>query len=173
MVMKNINFLVRLFLIVAALTFYSCTTEPIDPAINLNDFGGNNNLASIFKVNFSGATWSATATNAIVSSNTIFINAMNSDGSTISILVQGIATGTYPTNTNIISYTPLGSSFGYWSVNNSSLTENTGSISITTIDTVNKKISGTFNYKGYWSDTATTSILPVQFTSGVFTNISY
>ena len=171
--MKNIKLLAQFFLITTVFTFFSCTTEPIDSAINLNDFGGSNSSPIVFKADFSGNTWNGIEAQAVVSSNSISIGATKADGSTFSILVQGITSGTYLANANILAYTPTGSSFGYWSVNMANPTENTGSINITNIDTVNKKISGTFAYKGYWSDSSTTSILPVQFTNGVFTNIPY
>ena len=169
--MKNIKLLAGIFLILTVFT--SCTNEPIDGAINLNDFNNPSVGSMIFKADFSGTTWNGTAVQAVVSSNSISIGATKADGSTFTILVQGITTGTYLANANILAYTPTGSSFGYWSVNAANPTENTGSIIITNIDTVNHKISGTFNYKGYWSDGSTTSIIPVLFTNGVFTNIPY
>ena len=168
--MKNIKILAGIFLIV---TFFSCTNEPIDSAINLDDFGGNNNEPAVFKADFSGTTWTATTYQAVISSNLIQIVGTKPNGDTFAFLIEGNAVGNYAANSNLLAFTPAGSEFGYWSVNPSNAAENTGSISITNIDTVNKKISGTFVYKGYWSDTTTTSILPVQFTNGVFTNIPY
>ena len=168
--MKNIKLLAGIFLIV---TFFSCTNEPIDSAINLDDFGGNNNQPAVFKADFSGTTWTATTYQAVISSNSIQIVGTKPNGDTFAFMIEGNAVGNYAANSNLLTFTPSGSEFGYWSVNNSNPAENTGSISITNIDTVNKKISGTFVYKGYWSDTTTTSILPVQFTNGVFTNIPY
>ena len=168
--MKNIKLLAGIFLIV---TFFSCTNEPIDSAINLDDFGGNNNQPAVFKADFSGTTWTATTYQAVISSNSIQIVGTKPNGDTFAFMIEGNAVGNYAANSNLLAFTPAGSEFGYWSVNNSNPAENTGSISITSIDTVNKKISGTFVYKGYWSDTTTTSILPVQFTNGVFTNIPY
>ena len=171
--MKNIKLIAGIFLILTAFIFTSCDNEPVDGAINLDDFNNPSGNAMVFKANFSGDTWNATEAQAVVSSNSISIGATKADGSTFSILVDGTTAGTYQANANIIAYTPSGSTYGYWSVNLADTTENTGSIIITTIDAVNHKISGTFEYKGFWSDGTTTSIIPVQFTNGVFTNIPY
>ena len=169
--MKNIKLLAGILLILTAFT--SCEIEPIDSAINLDDFNNPSNEPAVFKADFSGVTWNSTAAEAIISGNFISIGATKADGSTFSILLNAASVGTYPANANIIAYTPSGSDYGYWSVNLANETENTGSITITNIDTVNHKISGTFTYKGYWSDSTTTSIIPVQFTNGIFTNIPY
>lgn len=173
--MNKMKFIAGMFLFLASFTFTSCENEPIDGAIDLDDFGGGNNGPAVFKADFSGETWNASTgmTQAVVSGNFISIGAGNADGSTFSMLVEANATGTYPANTNIVAYTPAGSEFGYWSMNFNNESENTGSITITNINTVNHTISGTFNFKGYWSDMDNTSILPVQFTNGVFTNIPY
>ena len=74
---------------------------------------------------------------------------------------------------NILNFNPAGSEYGYWSMNIDNPTENTGSITITNINTTNKTISGTFNFKGYWSDATVTNILPTVFTNGVFQNVPY
>ena len=171
--MKNLKLVAGIFLILTAFTFTSCTTEPIDSAINLDDFETPSNGPIVFKADFSGETWNGTTAQALVSGNFISIGATRADGSTFSFLIDGNAVGTYPANNNIIAYTPPGSEYGYWSINPANDAENTGSITITNIDTVNHKISGTFAYKGYWSDADNTSIIPVQFTNGVFTNIPY
>ena len=171
--MKRIKLIVGIFLVLSAFSFTSCTNEPIDSAINLDDFGGGNNGPAVFKADFSGATWTATISQAVISGNLITISGLKSNGEGFGFLVQGNATGTYPANTNILAYTPAGSDYGYWSTNFNNPEENTGSITITNINTSNNTISGTFNFKGYWSDTTNTSIIPVQFTNGVFQNIPF
>jgi len=171
--MKNYKILIRLFLILTAFTFTSCENEPIDSAINLDDFGGGTGGPMVFKADFSGNTWNGAVAQAVISGNLISIGATKADGSSFSILISGIATGTYPANSNIIAYTPTGSEFGYWSVNLANQTENTGSITITNINTLTKTISGTFSYRGYWSDSSNTSIIPVDFKNGIFTNVPY
>jgi len=171
--MKGIKLVVGVFLFLSVFTFISCDNEPIDSAINLDDFGGGNNGPAVFKADFSGATWTATTSQALISGNMITISGLKPNGEGFGFLVEGNATGTYPANTNILAYTPAGSEYGYWSTNFNNPEENTGSITITSINTSNSTISGTFNFKGYWSDTTNTSILPVQFTNGVFQNIPF
>ena len=172
--MKNIKLIAGILLILTAFTFSSCENEPIDGAINPADFdnptGGG---AMVFKADFSGSTWNATEAQAVVSTNFISIGATKADGSTFAILVNATGPGTYPANENIVTYTAAGSEFGYWSLNQESPTENTGSVIITSVDTVNHTVSGTFQFRGYWSDMTNTNILAVDFTNGVFTNIPY
>lgn len=170
--MKNIKIIGSLLLLFTALTFTSCENEPLDPELNLDDFG-NNNPTAVFKADFSGSTWTATQSTAVISGNLIQIVGGKSNGESFGFLINANAVGTYPANQNILAFTPAGSEFGYWSVNPDNETENTGSITITEINTTNKTISGTFSFKGYWSDFDQTSILPVQFTNGVFNNIPY
>lgn len=171
--MKNILSISKLFLVLIAFAVTSCDVEPLDPAINLDDFDNSNNGPALFKADFSGSTWTATSVEALVSGNFIAISGLKANGEGFDFLVQANATGTYPANTNLLTFTPAGSEFGYWSTNFNNPEENTGSITITSINTTNNTISGTFNFKGYWSDTSVTSILPVQFTNGVFQNIPF
>ena len=171
--MKRIKLVVGIFLLIGNFTLISCNNEPIDSAINLDDFGGGNNGASVFKADFTGTTWTATTAQALISGNLISISGVKANDEGFGFLVEGNTTGTYPANTNLLAYTPAGSDYGYWSTNFDNPQENTGSITVTNINTTNKTISGTFNFKGYWSDTSVTSILPVQFTNGIFQNIPY
>lgn len=171
--MKNIKHLAGIFLILTAFTFTSCDNEPIDPNIDLDDFENPVNGPAVFKADFNGETWNSTMSQAVISNNLISIGAAKADGSAFSILISGNTTGTYPANQNIVAYTPAGSEYGYWSLNMENESENTGSVVITSINMTNHTISGTFSFKGYWSDTLTTGILPVQFTNGVFTNIPF
>lgn len=171
--MKNIKLITGLFLILTAFTFTSCDNEPIDSAIDLDDFENPNVGAMIFKADFGGDTWTGTEAQALVSGNFISIGATRADGSTFSFFIEANAVGTYPANTNVLAYQPAGSQYGYWSTNFGNPDENTGSVTVSAINTVARTISGTFSYKGYWSDTDNTSIIPVQFTNGVFTNVPY
>ncbi|MES2412089.1 MAG: DUF6252 family protein [Bacteroidota bacterium] len=171
--MKNIKLITGIFLILTAFTFTSCEIEPIDSAIDLDDFENPTAGPVVFKADFSGSTWNATTAQAVVSDNFITIAASKADGSTFAILVNATATGTYPANDNIVAYTPATSEFAYWSMNMENPSEDTGSVTITSINTTNHTVSGTFQYRGYWSDMTVTSIIPVDFTNGVFTNIPY
>lgn len=171
--MNKIKVLAGIVLILTSFIFTSCENEPIDGALNLDDFGNPNGGPIVFKADFSGTTWNGTEAQAVVSSNFISLGATKADGSTFSILVNATGPGTYPANANIIAYTAAGSEFGYWSLNQENSTEDTGSITISRVDTVNHTVSGTFNFRGYWSDATVTTIIPVDFTNGVFTNIPY
>lgn len=139
-----------------------------------NNGGGNPNPTAVFKADFNNSTWTATQAVAEVSPNFIQIAGLKSNGENFLFLIDAPGgLGTFPANENVLAYTPPNSEYGYWSINPGSPNENTGSITITNINTVNKTISGTFNFKGYWSDSDVTDIPPIQFTNGVFTNIPY
>ena len=171
--MNKIKVLTGLFLILTSFVFTSCEIEPIDSALDPSDFENPTDGPAVFKADFSGETWNSTMAQAVVSSNFISIGATRADGSTFSILINATGPGTYPANTNIVAYTPATSEYGYWSINLANDSEDTGSVTITSVNTTNNTVSGTFNFKGYWSDDTVTSIIPVQFTNGVFTNIPF
>lgn len=172
--MKKIKLAALLVLFCTAFTVTSCDNEPIDSNIDLGDFGnGGNTSPSNFKATFNGDVWNASVSQALISGNLIQISAVRPDGTSFGFLIDGSTTGTYPANDNILAYTPANSEFGYWSLNTANPTEDTGSITITNINTTNKTISGNFNFKGYWSDDTATGILPVFFTNGSFTNVAY
>jgi hypothetical protein len=171
--MNKIKLILGIFFILTAFTFTSCENEPIDSAIDLDDFNNGSNVPVVFKADFSGATWSATTAQAVISGNFITISGVKANGEGFGFLVEANTTGTYPANTNLLAYTPAGSEYGYWGTNFDNPDENTGSITISNINTTNNTLSGTFSFKGYWSDTSVTSILPVQFTNGIFQNIPF
>lgn len=173
--MKKIKFLSALIVLFSALTFTSCDNEPIDSAIDPSSGGGGGGGggAATFKADFNGSTWNALSSQAVISGNIIQIAGIKSDGSSFGFLIDGSTVGTYPANENLLAFNPAGSEYGYWSTNIANPTEDTGSITITNIDTVNKKISGTFTFKGYWSNEDEAGVLPINFTNGVFTNVPY
>lgn len=150
--------------LVALLT--SCTYEPVDGTVEPDPGSG------IFKADFGGKTWTANKTQAIVSGHFIEISAINSKGESFGIMIEGAAAGTYAANVNIVAYNPAGTEFGFWSVNENDPTEDTGSVIITSINTETKTISGTFHFKGYWSNTDDPKAA-IQFTNGVFTDLPY
>lgn len=175
--MKKIKFASLLVVIISALTFISCDNEPIDSNINLGDFNNGNNGGSTtngnFKVDFNGQTWTSASTQTVLSDNTIQIIGLKTDGSAFEVSSDNATVGTYPANQNLLIYNPAASQFGYVSINFQDPNEDTGSITITNIDTVNKKISGTFTFKGYWTNADEPGVVPINFTNGTFTNISY
>jgi hypothetical protein len=173
--MKKINFLVAIILLFVAPNFISCTSdvEPIDPAIIIPTDPDPNPSSGVFKVNIDGATYTAATTMVYMTGGAIQITAMNAQGNNFGILLDGTTVGSYPANDNLIAYTQAGSEYGWWGYHPSDDTANTGSVVITSIDTANHKISGTFSYTGYWSDDSATNIPAKQFTNGVFTDLPY
>jgi hypothetical protein len=169
--------LLRLFLLVfSAVSLISCDNEPIDSALNLADFGDDvtNPTETFFKADFSGSTWIAETTAVYISPNSIRIEAVRGaqdEGFAFFLLDNTV--GTYLGNENLLTFTPAGSDFGYWSYNPDDEDENTGSITITSINTANQTISGFFNFKGYWSNEFVNNILPIVFNNGSFQNLPY
>lgn len=174
-----------LVLILSIFFFASCDNEPLDPVLasqlsNPTNGGGNGSggtgTTGLFAVDFGGQTWVATSTEAIMYSSAIHIGGLKaSNGQTFAFALNGNTVGTYDSASNLIAYDPNNNSNGYvyWAVNPSSSSVSSGSVKITNIDTVNKTISGTFSFTGYWSDSAVSNVAPISFTNGVFTNIPY
>lgn len=150
----------------------SCTYEPVDGNVEPDPDSGGNGEYGVFKADFNGSTWTAKETEAIISGNFIQIAAINSKGENFGIMIEGSTAGTYAANVNIVSYSPAGTEYGYLAINDNNPSENTGSVIITSINTTNKTISGTFHFKGYWSDVPNAKA-PITFTNGVFKDIPY
>lgn len=167
-----------LFLVAfVAFTFFSCSSdnEPVDPVLaGQTGNGGNSGGSVLFKADFNGSTWNATQAMAEIGGNYISIAGINNSGDNFAFMIDANQTGTYPANENLLTYNPVsGDGYGYWSVNNNNPSDNTGSITITNINTANKTISGTFQFTGYWSDMDNTSVTPIEFTNGIFQNVPY
>ncbi|MEL1240312.1 DUF6252 family protein [Flavobacterium flavipallidum] len=151
--------------------FTSCVYEPIDGTVEgAPDTGGN--TSGVFKADFSGKTWTAKETQVVISGNFIEIVAFKDNGEVFSFIIEGATEATYQANINFLGYVPAGSKYGYLALNDNNPDENTGSITITKIDTEKKTISGSFKFKGYWSDSDNPKS-PLQFTNGVFTDLPY
>lgn len=172
--MKKIKFLLFPLLIIALFSLNSCgENEPVDGFTTESSSEAPAEAAAngLFKVDFKGSTWIAAKIEASIFNNTITILAEKANGESFVIgVVEGAIAGVYPANINEIGYFPAGSMDGYYSLNNDNLSENTGSISVSNINTSKKTISGTFNFKGYWGDNTKT---PIVFTNGVFKDIPY
>lgn len=181
--MRRIKFITLLFLVFTSITFTSCDNEPIDSAIDLGDFGGDDgvnnggNGAAVFKVDFDGATWFADTAEAVKYTNSFQIGGLKtSTGQTIAFSLNGSTPGTYDSTSNLIVYEPNNNNQTgdlYWALNPTNPNISAGSVTITSIDNVNNKVSGTFAFTGYWSDPTVTNITPIAFTNGVFTNIPF
>lgn len=170
--MKKFRSIIRLVFLSVSVLFASCVYEPLDGAIDLDN--GNIPVNSgVFKADFNGGTWTAAQAQASISGNFIEIAAIKTNGEGFGFLIEAPGVGTYPANINLLSFTPAGTDYGYWSVNDTNPDENTGSITISNINTTKKTISGTFSFKGYWSGDVDVSKLPMQFTNGIFKDVPY
>lgn len=171
--MKKIQFLSVILILFAAFNGSSCSeVEPIDPAIIIDPNPNPNPTSGLFKVDFDGQTFSTSTTLVYLSGGSIIINAMRPQGDTFGVILSGNTTGTYPANDNLIAYSPAGSEYGYTGNHPTDEIINTGSMVVTSINTTNKTISGTFQFTGYWSNYDVT-LAPKVFTNGVFTNLPY
>lgn len=162
----------QLILLVLVALFASCTYEPVDGTVESTPDTGSGVGSGTFKADFSGKTWAAKEVQAVISGNFIEITAINSKGENFGILIEGSTAGTYAANVNIVAYSPAGTEYGYLGINDNNPTENTGSVIITSINKEAKTISGTFHFKGYWSDSDSPRTA-IQFTNGVFKDIPY
>ena len=110
----------------------------------------------------------------MISGNSFSLEATRgSSGEGFEFILNGSSVGSYLAKNNDVSFTPASSVFGYAGINPANVNENTGSVTITSINTTNQTVSGIFNYKGYWSDGSVTNILPIVFSNGVFNNLPY
>jgi hypothetical protein len=179
--MNKIKLLANIVVFLFAFSLASCDNEPIDSAIDLSNFddddNGNGGEQAVFKVDFDGQTWVANSTEAIKYTNSFQIGGLKtSTGQTIAFSLNGDTPGTYDSTSNLIVYEPNSNNPTgdlYWALNPTNPGVSAGSVTITSIDNVNNKVSGTFAFTGYWSDTSVTNILPKVFTNGVFTNIPF
>jgi len=173
--MKKIKALLSVFAVIfAAVNFTSCDTEPVDPVL-LENIGQEPGTAgpAVFKVDFSGETFVATSSAAVGSNGSVAITGIKgTNGQAVSILIDGATVGSYPAAKVILDYSPSGDSeYSYTNVNLSTGQES-GTVSISSIDTVNKTISGTFSFVGWWGNTEL-NLPSIAFTNGVFQNIPY
>jgi hypothetical protein len=175
---KAVIFLFSIFI------FTSCTNEPVDPALasqlnNPTNQGGNGSggtngggtNSGVFKADFGGVTWTATTASANIFNGKIELVGMKGNEG-FGFSLNGTTAGSYSSSINIFAYSPNDLD-SYLGVNPTNPTEIAGSLIVNSIDTVNHTISGTFSFKGYWSDFTVTNVPPINFTNGVFTNIPY
>lgn len=178
--MKKLKLFSAFLVLFTAIGFTACDSEPVDTELlntdenGVENPGGSTGTPGSFKVNFNGETFTATTVQASVSEALIAVSGLRgTNGEAVSFVVQGTTAGTY--NEALIAYTQSGTSeYAYTNIN-PDLNENpeqNGVVTITNIDTVNNKISGTFSFTGFYSD-ADANLPSIEFTNGVFTNVSY
>lgn len=174
-----------LFLFVSFL-FQSCDNEPIDSAIVIVETPENGSL----QVNFDGQVFvsdATAATKTIVSGNATYQISGTLSGSTTKVVTLSFTEN--GTNTFLTGGVPFNQGGGatvsymenisnptavFTSVNYANIILNTGQINVTSNDTANKLISGTFNCTVYLEDPVTGTISSSKiFSNGIFTNIHY
>ena len=182
--MKKLIIFKSLIALFSILIFVSCETEPLDPAIDLNAFQDPNNPTdpnnpnnpsgtALFSADFDGQTFVANTTQAVMDNGQLVIIGLRApQGDSFSISIEDAAVGTFPSNENLISYQPQANGYAYLGTNFDNANENTGSITITSINTTNNTVSGTFSFKGYWTETVN-PLAPKNFTNGIFQNIPF
>lgn len=176
--MKRFRLFSAFLVLFSAISFTACDTEPVDPELvnNPQNPGPNNpgpgDEDAVFKVDFSGQTYTATSTQAVIGNGLITIGGFRgTNGESVAFVLDGTTTGTYDEEA-LISYDPGNASEFTYSNFNLSTGETSGSVIITTIDTENHTISGTFSFTGWWGD-EDAGLAPIVFTNGVFENIPY
>lgn len=183
--MKKINQFLFLFLATTATLFTSCSTdvEPLDPSVTIPEPSTNGKL----KVDFDGQTFVATNVQAVVNSTAIAITGLrsgNNDFIQITLPAPLNQVGTYTWADATASNAMLGlmysnaASEGFISAPADGdfadfpAYTDTAKVTITSIDTANKTISGTFEFTGGRFDAAENLVMK-KFTNGSFTNIKF
>lgn len=175
--MKKSIIFKSLIVLFSIVSFVSCSIEPLDPAIDLDAQNPNNpnnpSGTALFSADFDGQTFVANSTQAVIDNGQlVIIGLRTSQGDNFSIVIDDVSVGTFPSNENLISYQTQNGNYAYLGTNFDDVNENTGFITISSINTANNTISGTFSFKGYWTDTVN-PIAPKTFTNGIFQNIPF
>lgn len=127
------------------------------------------NLQASMSCKINGSPWSATTRYTIKQGNTFLINGSANLGSELmNITFLGTTPGTYiidPLNTLVEASASFTNSA---LVTDSLYTATSGTFILSSVDTTNKKISGSFSFQ------STNTLLKIKTISeGVFTNLSY
>lgn len=198
--MNRIKLLASAVVLLMSFSFVACDNEPIDSAINIDDFsdddgsgngnGNGNGATGVFKVNFDGQTFTATSTQAIVNSDYIAITGLRSGSNDFfQITIPNGTVGTYTwddftggtsdvlglayMNPQLGGSGFIGSSdqFGEFA-NNPNYTD-TAEVNIISINSATNTITGTFKFTGVRFGGANgTTIQTKVFTQGEF-NLTY
>jgi hypothetical protein len=171
--MKKNNLYKYFFLLFISTLVGSCSQEEIIDDAVLNPIADiNNPTSNFFKVNFSGNTYKATTFTASKTNGKFLINGgKGTIGENISIAINGVAAGTYSSPTDIIVYNKSdATAFDYVSyLTFGTTTINTAQITIITVDATAKRISGTFDFVGYWANfNVGATVQSINFTNGSF-----
>lgn len=186
--MKNLRAYILLVLIVS-FSINSCgPDEPLDASLLIKDTAA---ATGVLKVDFDGKTFEATTVQALVNDNYISISGIKtSTGEIVQITLPAPfnKVGTYTWSSvaalggvMAIMYTPSSGVEPFLAYAKSTSGPasflgytDTASITISKIDVVNSKISGTFQFTGAkYSDAALTNIAIKTFTNGSFTDLTF
>ncbi len=133
-----------------------------DPAVEST----NNRISGVLD----GVFWKSQTTNASYTTNGIVISGFSADNSEITIIVRGDSTGSYqfgPESEHIAIYRTVSVDNG--TTHTTATTNGTGSVSIETIDEINREMTGAFAFTAErLSDQAV-----VNLANGVFTKLKY
>lgn len=170
--MRKIKFF-KIFLALAAFSLIaSCSgdNEPIDPSINVNS--QTQTLPVVFKAGIGGKTFTTSQVTAVFEDGNVTIFATRgTEQESIQIKIKGNIVGTYQANTSVIGYRAGVTEPLFSSVNPADSSVNTGKITISSVNNVNDRISGTFECTSYNNNGSLT--LTKEITNGVFTNIPF
>lgn len=168
--MKKMKIVQAFALLFLAMGFVACDTEPVDPVL-LDNIGNNpGGSTGTFTVNFSGETYTATTTIAVINDGMLVVSGLRgSQGESVSFAVPNPAVGTFSGDDVLMYYQPVGTEYQYLNFGSEG---SSGSVNITNIDALNQTVSGTFSFTGWWSNDEE-DVAPIEFTAGAFTNISY
>jgi len=163
--MRYTSLLLVSFLIIAV-TFSSCKKDETVQDVILSP------ASMTAKVNDTAWTAITRATRHFAANNKFVITGTSTDGQVIVITVMGDTTGTYTSSTSIDS---LSAQVGaVWQPDASSPTEDnfvsqSGTVTLTTVDTENLKVSGTFSFELINTNLSTQK----SITEGKFSDLSY
>ena len=188
--MRKFGFLILPLIMITTFCLNSCEIEPLDPAL-ITEKPNPGTTSGIFKVDFDGKTFVANTVQAIVNDSYVAISGLKtSSGELVQIALPAPynKVGTY-TWKSIgatggmmgIAYMPSNGNepFSGDEKDSGGASDfpgytDTAKITISKIDVVNKKISGTFQFTGVkFKDLTGTSIETKVFTNGSFTDIPY
>jgi len=178
--MKNIKLIAGIFFILTAFTFTSCENEPIDSAIDLDDFNPiNGGGAGTFTAKIGSDNFSAQQIIAELSGSAfgpeLNISGIMANGKIINIQFINPAIGTFIANTNfenllLFQYNEDFSGTNSFTSFNATTSESVGTLTITQYDTTTKNISGTFSFTGFNSTSVTNQR---QITNGIINNVTF
>jgi len=156
--------------------YYSDPTQNIPPTAftegtytNISYAGGTTpppTGSGILKADVDGVAFSATNPTAILGRGMLTINGFTTEGRTITITVEEITAGTY-TDVRFFYQDSITSEYAY-----SNIANDTGTLTISSIDAVNRTVSGTFSFTGDYTEVS--AGLPSKaITNGIFTNVPF